>query len=289
LLGAPAIHSRPTALGKGAQRKFDSDKINDVKTSPMVSLMAALTLSLGGCFAPDLSEADDVGSASQADETENSLTANSLTANSLTANSLTANSLTANSLTANSLTANSLTANALTDPRSRDVLKYIVGCALPAGAHLDITVAGTVYGYDGQLGLATSWGGPGGHCDSNCVGAVSSCVLARLNYLGVQVPISVRGAGLHTTPAELAAYPHIDGVYYGNIFTSPQLRYACLPPGVTELTRVCGPSLSGCVVNAVGPCEEVCDGVKGDGSYPSCRDALSHGTKYKNSITVFLQ
>jgi hypothetical protein len=258
-----------------------------VKSSFLFVLMG---LSLVGCAGVDLDDGEEVGTAAQASETANSLTANSLTANSLTANSLTANSLTANSLTASSLTANSLTANALTDPGARDVLKYIVGCALPASAHLDLTIQGTVYSYDGQLGLAPGWAN--GSCDASCVGAVSSCVLSRLNYLGVMVPISDRGAKLPTTPAELAAYPHMDGAYYGNIFSSPQQRYACLPPGATGLTRVCGPSLAGCVVDAVGSCDDVCDAPsRRDGSYPNCRTAepgQPGAVTYRQSITVFL-
>ena len=64
---------------------------------------------------------------------ENALTANALTANALTANALTANALTANALTANALTANALTANGLQDPLGRELLKYVVSCALPDG------------------------------------------------------------------------------------------------------------------------------------------------------------
>ena len=227
--------------------------------------MLFLGLSLIGCAGLD-DDAEDVGAAAQADET-------------------------ANSLTANSLTANALTANALTDPSARDVLKYIVGCALPAAAHLDLTIDGTVYSYDGQLGLAPGWAH--GSCDAGCVGAVSSCVLSRLNYLGVRVPISDRGAKLPTTPAEIAAYPNIDGVYYGNIFSSPQQRHACLPPGATSLPRVCGPSLTGCVVDVVGACDSVCDDPsQRDGSYPKCRTAplrTPGAVTYQSPITVFLQ
>src|SRR6202012_707110 len=107
----------------------------------------------------------------------------------------------------------------------RDVLKYIVGCALPAGSELSISVAGTTYTYEGSLGIAPQWGQPNGHCDQNCALSVSSCVLGRLNYLGEVVDISMRGASpLSTSQAEMTAYPHVDGVYYGNIFTTPQIR-----------------------------------------------------------------
>ena len=107
---------------------------------------------------------------------------------------------------------------------------------------------------------------------------------------------SMRGASpLSTSQAEMAAYTHVDGVYYGNVFTSPQIRLACLPPGVTELTRVCGPSLTGCVVTSVGQCTDVCTGMRGDYSATTCSDKpVNHGghgagTMYNSPVTVFLQ
>jgi hypothetical protein len=261
---------------------------------PMIVFGLMGSLALTACAGALESEPEEVATAQEMIVTQNSLTANSLTANSLTANSLTANSLTANSLTANSLTANSLTAAALTDDKAREVLTYIVGCALPAGAHFDLTIAGTTYGYNGQIGLAPHWGVVGASCDLKCMTSVSACVLARLNYLGQTVPISVRGSNpaLTETPSEFTGYKKIDGAYYGNIFKVPQIRYACVPPGLTSLTRVCGPSLLGCVVNVVGACNQACDAIQSDGSYPNCRDALQPvvGTKiYGGSVTVYLQ
>ena len=89
---------------------------------------------------------------------ENALTANALTANALTANALTANALTANALTANALTANALTANALRDPLSRELLKYVVSCALDEDDELSIRIDGKRTSSRGALGLAPEWG-----------------------------------------------------------------------------------------------------------------------------------
>jgi hypothetical protein len=254
----------------------------------------ALALAGAGC----VGEAEEVGTAEEAALTANALTANALTANALTANALTANALTANALTANALTANALTANALTDPSARALLKYLVSCALPATSHLDVTIAGTTYGYDGQLGLAPEWGLAGGSCGAACQGWVSGCVLARLNYLGVSVPLSIRGAtpALASTLAEQQAYPTREAAYYGNVLSSPQLRYACLSPGASADTRVCGPSLTGCVVTVVGSCADACEPARADGSFPTCRDhvrgaggAFPSGTlAFPGSVTVFL-
>jgi hypothetical protein len=127
---------------------------------------------------------------------------------------------------------------------------------------------------------------------------VSACVLARLNYLGETVALSIRGnkAALTSTHAERKAFPSREAAYYGDIFAAPQVRLGCLPPGISEDPRVCGPSLSGCAVRFVGDCRAACDGPRADGSYPNCRDhvrdASGHfpgGTKaFGASITVFL-
>jgi hypothetical protein len=254
---------------------------------------------LGACFGSEADDHGGVGVAREESLTANALTANALTANALTANALTANALTANALTANALTANALTAGALTDPDARSLLKYVVGCALPAGSQIDLTIGGVTYSFEGQLGLAARWGKPGGSCDASCRAWVSGCVLSRVNHLGVPVPISVRGENpqLSSTLVERQSYPRREATYYGDVFSSPQKRYACLSPGATADTRVCGSSLDGCVMTFVGACDDACDGVRGDGSFPNCRSAVrdAHGhfppgaSSYPGSVTVFLQ
>lgn len=250
-----------------------------------------------GCLAE--TEPEDVGVAAQEVEAFNALASNALASNSLTSNALASNALLSGALTSSALTANSLVTTALVDANARSVLKYIVSCALPAGQHIDVTVNGTIYGYDGGVGVAKAWGDAGGHCDSTCARWVSGCVLSRINYLGVAVPLSLRGSqgALSSTTTERAAYPNREAAYYGDIFQSPQIRYACLSPGATTDTRVCGPSLLGCIVSVVGACDSACDGVHADGSFPNCRDDVRGAnnkfpagvTAYPGTITVFLQ
>ena len=203
------------------------------------------------------------------------------------------------------LTNNALTNNALTDPAARDVLKYIVSCALPAGQQVSVTAQGTTYTYDGQLGLAPEWGEAGGSCGESCQGWVSACLLSRVDFLGVSKQISVRGdnPGLVAPHAERITYTSREATYYGNVFVSPQLRYACLSPDKTQIPRVCGPSIQGCVVDVVGSCEDVCGHARSDGSFRDCWSQASddehHGggeeesspgaSEYHGSITVFLK
>ena len=199
---------------------------------------------------------------------EAALTSNALTSNALTSNALTSNALTSNALTSNALTSNALTSNALNDPNSQEVMKYIVSCALPAGVEV-VTPAQT---YEGELGLAPEWGLPGGHCDRECIEWVSGCVLSRVDYLGVHVEISIRGdlPALAVSAAEAAAYTDREATYYGDIFAAPQQRFACLSPGQTEDTRVCGPSLTDCVMTITGSCNDVCDPPTADGAFRNC-------------------
>jgi hypothetical protein len=265
-----------------------------------VALLCAM--SLVGCLAQtgDESDADgDLGVVQQLALTNNALTNNALTNNALTNNALTNNALTNNALTNNALTSNALTNNALSDPNAREVLKYIASCALPAASAINVTVGGVAYSFPGGLGLAAAWGNGGGTCNTACQETVSACVISRLDYLGVHVDISLRGkaAGLVTDASERAAYPVAEGAYYGNIFLSTPVLNACIAPGQTGLTRVCGPSTVGCAVTVIGQCDDVCDKAdKANGFFPNCRDALKDagghfppGTRtYAGAATVFL-
>jgi hypothetical protein len=247
--------------------------------------------------------ADDegaVGTADQQLETSNALVANALVANALVANALVANALVANALVANSLTSNALVANALVangleTADGRELFSYIVSCALPADAAVSVKVQGQNYSFDGGLGLAPQWGKPGGKCDGDCQEWVSACLLARVDFLGVHREISVRGdsPALHISLLELLEYPQREATYFGNVFTAPepQRRYACLSPGQSEDTRVCGPTLTGCVVDVETHCNKVCSFPRLDGSVPDCQPGNGNWNDpvYHGSITVFLK
>ncbi|WP_437541219.1 hypothetical protein WME97_26455 [Sorangium sp. So ce367] len=262
-------------------------------------LCPALVTSLAACVGLPEGEDYDVDTAEQAAVVDNALTSNALTLNALTSNALTSNALTSNALTSNALTSNALTRSALRDPLARQLLEYVVSCALPRGAHFDIDVDGVVYGFDGGIGLHKNWGDTGGSCDNACKAWVSACVLSRVNYLGIPTPISMRGnhCELSSDSAERTAYATREGAYYGNIFANPPLYFACVSPEQTSIQRVCGPSLDDCVVTVVGNCGDACDKPRSDGSFENCRDharsasgQFPSGTiAYDGSVTIFLQ
>ncbi|WP_437593714.1 hypothetical protein [Sorangium sp. So ce1000] len=244
--------------------------------------------------------AEDAGdAASQGVLTNNALTSNALTSNALTAEALTSKALTSNALTAEALSGNALTAEALRDPAARTVLRYIAGCALPSGDGLTIAVDGDELSFPGELGLAASWGEEGGACDDACRSWVSGCVIARLNYFGHRVSISVRGdrAELRADKVERAAYPTREATYYGDIFAQQGRYFACLPPEGSSLTRACGPSLETCAILVAGSCDSLCDEPNSDGSFPNCRGKVPtrtgklvvEKTPHPGAVTVFVR
>ncbi|WP_437589568.1 hypothetical protein [Sorangium sp. So ce1000] len=233
----------------------------------------------------------------------NALVRNALVRNALVRNALVRNALVRNGLTSSALLGNSNTRDALRDPESRQLLSFIVSCALPEEDSLDIRVDGVSYRFPGELGLAPEWGKKNGSCGESCQEWVSACLLARVNYKGEHVMISLRGKNdaLSSTKRERAMYDVSEATYYGNVFLDQQRRFACLAPGQSSIPRVCGPSLDDCVVDVVGDCEEVCDKTRPDGSFPNCRDrepfelqcgvrVFPRGTDtYKASVSVFLE
>jgi hypothetical protein len=222
----------------------------------------------------------------------NALTANALTANALTANALTANALTANALTANALTANALTANGLRDPLGRELLKYVVSCALGKDDEVSFKIDGARYTFPGSLGLAPAWGEKNGSCDGSCQRWVSACVLARVDAAGIKRDISIRGASWALMPErnELRKYTQREATYFGNLFVKGQPRFMCLSPGQDGNERVCGDSMTDCPMTVVGSCDDACLFEGMFGAFQGCSDAgrVRRGNVYAESITVFL-
>jgi hypothetical protein len=251
---------------------------------------ALVAVFASGCGAGD--EDDDIATLQSAVTAENALTANALTANALTANALTANALTANALTANALTANALTANALRDPLSRELLKYVVSCALDEGDEVVVRIDGKRHVFPGSLGLAREWGRERGSCDGECQRWVSACVLARVDYAGVKRLISIRGdhRALRPEDRELRRYTDREATYYGNLFAHSKPRFMCLSPGKDSNERVCGGSLDDCPMEVVGSCDDACADEGAYRSFADCSDRgrAGRGRTYHESITVFL-
>jgi hypothetical protein len=148
-------------------------------------------------------------------------------------------------------------------PRGREQLKYLVNCALPA----DVTVVATAdnqrYTFPGGMGLAPGWSTqPLTTAEQR---RVSACMLARTNFFGVPVQISVRNdaanasASLQTDDAERRDYPFFEAGFFGNLFEEKPSGFVCTgdtPPSrarhLRTLLRVC--SLPGQVAQDISRC-----------------------------------
>lgn len=125
-----------------------------------------------------------------------------------------------------------LSPDALTETHNqRTLLKYLVGCALPSDVELRRVVGGVVYRFVGELGLAPGWLERG--LTESEQRWVSACLLARTNYFGKAVEISLRAAdpapaALQTSTEERQAFSLFEGGFYGNLFSDEPRAYACV-------------------------------------------------------------
>lgn len=124
---------------------------------------------------------------------------------------------------------NPAAASMLNSSGSRQVLDYLVGCALPAGQSFNVTAGGTTYNFKGDAGLAKSWSST--KLTEKQQRWISACMLARVNNQGQLMKISMRGPhhALHVTSTETGRFTQEEGVYYGNIFTgaAPLVGWSC--------------------------------------------------------------
>lgn len=247
---------------------------------------------LGGCLA-DI-EAEPVLSERQ----DELVSINKITVNKITVNKITVNALGSVSLSAADLASSQLMQTA----DGRDVLSYIIGCALPASDSRTVSYSGTAYTFDGSIGLAPDWGvRPPTVTERRWV---TACLLARTNLFGVSVPISMRhdhNAVLTATPAEQAQFETVEGAFFGDLFGETQVWYACAnriwgtvmwSPGQQTPQRACVLSDDGvttkCDFTYVGLCDP-----PGGGS--ACWDHVApyggcqaQGVMYNEVVTTYL-
>jgi len=112
---------------------------------------------------------------------------------------------------------------------SREVLDYLVGCAMPSNKSFTVHAGPTTYTFHGDVGLAKSWTSTG--LTDKQKRWISACMFARVNNQGQLMKISMRGPhhALHVTQGEVSRFSQEEGVYYGNIFTgeNPIVGWSC--------------------------------------------------------------
>ena len=251
--------------------------------STVVLGLACLVFAACTDESPTLSEADS-----------SVVVLNKLATNKLATNKLATNKLATNKFVLNSQNA----AELLSTADGREVLTYLVGCAMPEGMTLVGTHDGTTYEFFGELGLAPGW--LRHRLDRSGKGWVSACMFARVNIHNVALPISLRGPhrNLATSEEERAGWTLEEGAFYGNLFTpdnEPINWIACRgedqAAGETGglVDRDCtepdpaNPGFTQCGFKYAGDCgtfaeEPACDHYSTRGTfYRKCHSAPRHG------------
>jgi len=165
--------------------------------------------------------------------TQAKLAGNKIAGNTLAAYSAAANSSAASRLAASPLALEQLApdtyaldpvaaAELLSTEEGREVLSFIVSCALPENVTLSAsTPEGDALEFFGDIGLADEWlDHPLREAGR---GWVSACLFARVNAHAVALPISLRGPNkaLAAMREEAATYTLEEGAFYGDYFVAP--------------------------------------------------------------------
>ncbi len=122
----------------------------------------------------------------------------------------------------------------------REFIKYLADCALDAGVAAYADVAGQHYEFPGVIGLAPHWlHRPLTETEQRWV---SACILARTNYFGVEVQISLRAdhspfPALQTTDQERREYTLHEGDFFGNLFADTPVAAVAVGRATPEQRR----------------------------------------------------
>jgi hypothetical protein len=257
----------------------------------------------------------DVSTTTQAVLENNRIVSNRIVSNRIVLNRIVSNRIVSNQISINRyrIVSNELISTA----EGRELLSYVVACAIPEEVTLVGTYAGVEYEFPGEIGLAPRWIRHSlRRTDERWV---SACLLSRVNRFGISVPISIRGphSALTVTEAEAEDFSREEGAFYGNIFVpvdEPIIWHSCRgrdeavsESGSLDL-RDCAerdpehPNLSLCGFEFAGDCAdwappknayackkfkqpEVDDGCDGDdrqdelrgGYYEQCHDSAGNG------------
>jgi hypothetical protein len=180
----------------------------------------------------------------------------------------------------------------------RDLLKYVVRCALPTGKNVAIPRNSGKDVLAGAFGVAPEWANA--PLSESGERWVSACLLAFVNALGEHVLVSVRGNHVNlkatVTPEERRQFSYQEAAFYGDIFSEGGSQFVCRGSGgkivsPSRAKRLCSdpsaqPGVSQCGMTITGNCSDVCstkDAV--DGFVSHCRGG---GRVYDEVVTVFL-
>jgi hypothetical protein len=281
-----------------------------IKIGITVGLSLGAIIGLIGCSDQSTEES---GGTLAAVESENGLSMNGLSMNGLSMNGLSMNGLSMNGLSMNGLSMNGLAASnglsaangLMTTDGGRQIVKYMVKCALPQGqsfSHQD--QYGNWYTYQGAIGVAPAALGTG-TCDLDCQESLSACLMAHVNNSGLHVAIWLDGPDSAIGWGANSSYPYMEGTYFGNLIQGGQSAFNglgwvgnyCTGPlmGAGEAAGRLGPPIgqASTVFNPVYgsqnglsvPCAGYCSGGTSDGP-ATCSDSNYNQLHLYNGSTV---
>ncbi|MET0402560.1 MAG: hypothetical protein ABW123_09165 [Cystobacter sp.] len=211
---------------------------------------------------------------------------NGLSLNGLSLNGLSLNGLSLNGLSLNGLSGSQFDAWFQGNPGLHEtVMRYVVRCAVPAGATRTYTSArtGASWTWEGSLGLAPGWS-QGEAASLTEQRTVSACLAAHANKFGIQIALSVRGraatgSAIPTSTEELEQYPEKEGCFFGNLFNDEGIYAASdrkalnhkssTPRACALAIKKSGPPECAPMVRLEPECSELCT-KDASGAYVSC-------------------
>lgn len=215
----------------------------------LLAIVASLGLSACAAESVDVPSTDPAGDLEPEGLWGNSLHAAALAQNSLMANPIANLKMTTVPLSTASyadLSAPPELRNQLLYPPSREVMSYLVGCALDSTQTVAYTHPSTGINelWHGELGLCPSWNS--GAASITCQEHVSACLVARVNGFGLRVELSMRGQASPSTALTLASsVATVDRNKLGDLVSS----FATCASPTPGVARNCG-----YVTNQVGTC-----------------------------------
>jgi hypothetical protein len=261
-----------------------------------VAMVACFGATLGGCAEGDGEDLDHdrapVDSVRGTISSTNRLALNRLALNRLALNRLALNRLALNQLSGMRWGLPS-TNELLADANGREVLKYVVQCAMEAGDVMVGTVNGVTYEFPGLLGLVPRW--KYRSLTDTEQRLLSACLLAHVNAFGVPISISVRARNvLYATEEERREYPVYEGTFFGHVLNGDMTHaYSCQGSDIEVASahsedremRACTDGNASCGIVSVGRCRDVCMTRTEDAGWTDC---WADGRLYRSTISVYL-
>jgi hypothetical protein len=281
--GCPDVSRRNSVSGRNGRARSGPGAI--------VAMLLMSMLSACAQDDPDVVAGGDVGENRTSISNDNRLALNRLALNRLALNRLALNRLALNGVSAGGLDsgANEL----LATEEGRELLKYVVQCALEPDDVLVGVVDGQTYELTGLLGLMPKWEDE--PLDEDEQRLMSACLLAHVNALGVPVSISLRTRRvLRSTEEERRAYPVYEGTFFGQVFDGEGMKaYSCQgsASGVAlahshdrELRR-CTDGAGDCAIVSLGRCRDICERRSEEEGWTQC---WAGGVLYEETVSVYL-